>query len=115
LRHPRWVQLMSQAHVIFVHGLWMTGGEALVLRRRLEHHFGFRVHRFRYSTVTDTMTEVTRSLHRFVQDLHVPRVHLVGHSLGGLVIYRFLELYPRDNVGRIVFLGTPCKASRAAL
>jgi pimeloyl-ACP methyl ester carboxylesterase len=107
--------LRSHGHVVFVHGLWMTGGESVVLRRRLERHFGFRVHRFRYSTVTETMAEVTGSLHRFVQELHAPRVHLVGHSLGGLVIYRFLERYPRDSVGRIVFLGTPCKPSRAAL
>jgi pimeloyl-ACP methyl ester carboxylesterase len=41
-------------------------------------------------------------------------VHLVGHSLGGLVIYRFLERFPAQPPGRVVFLGVPCVASRAA-
>jgi len=46
--------------------------------------------------------------------LETPRVHFVGHSLGGLVIYRFLERFPQQPPGRVVFLGTPCLASRAA-
>jgi pimeloyl-ACP methyl ester carboxylesterase len=46
--------------------------------------------------------------------LEAPTVHFVGHSLGGLVIYRFLERFPEQPPGRAVFLGTPCIASRAA-
>ncbi len=42
-------------------------------------------------------------------------MHFVGHSLGGLVIYRFLERYPQQPPGRVVFLGTPSVASRAAV
>jgi pimeloyl-ACP methyl ester carboxylesterase len=42
-------------------------------------------------------------------------VHFVGHSLGGLVIYRFFERYPEQPRGRVVFLGTPCLESRAAV
>ena len=42
-------------------------------------------------------------------------MHFVGHSLGGLVIYRFLERFPQQPPGRVVFLGTPCVASRAAV
>jgi pimeloyl-ACP methyl ester carboxylesterase len=105
----------SPGHVVFVHGLWLNGGESLVLRRRLEQQFGFRVHRFPYSTVTSTMAEITSSLAGFVRNLHGPRVHFVGHSLGGLVIYRFLEHYPGQPIGRVVFLGTPCRPSRVAL
>jgi pimeloyl-ACP methyl ester carboxylesterase len=114
LEHPRRQQSSGAGHVIYVHGLWMTGRESLMLRQRLEHQFGFRVHRFRYSTLT-TMAEITGGLQRFVHELCEPQVHLVGHSLGGLVIYRFLERYPHESVGRVVFLGTPCTPSRAAL
>ncbi|MFO1400195.1 MAG: hypothetical protein U1F30_03105 [Steroidobacteraceae bacterium] len=42
------------------------------------------------------------------------RVHLVGHSLGGLVILRCVERYPDLPPGRVVFLGTPAVASAAA-
>jgi pimeloyl-ACP methyl ester carboxylesterase len=61
------------------------------------------------------MTEITSRLQRFVRELHASRLHFVGHSLGGLVIYRFLERYPQQPPGRVVFLGTPSVASRAAV
>ena len=35
--------------VVYVHGLWMSGGESLLLRRRLANEFGLQVHPFRYS------------------------------------------------------------------
>ena len=100
--------------VVYVHGLWLNGQESLVLRRRLEREFGFRVHAFRYPSVSATMADVTARLTAFVQQLAPSTLHFVGHSLGGLVIYRFFERYPDQPPGRVVFLGTPSVASRAA-
>src|SRR3984885_445810 len=100
--------------VVYVHGLWMSGGESLLLRRRLSREFGLEVHPFRYPAAAATMTEITSRLQNFVRELKATRLHFVGHSLGGLVIYRFLERYPQQPPGRVVFLGTPCVASRAA-
>jgi pimeloyl-ACP methyl ester carboxylesterase len=93
----------------------MSGGESLLLRRRLSREFGMDVHPFRYAAAASTMTEITSRLQRFVRDLKASRLHFVGHSLGGLVIYRFLERYPQQPPGRVVFLGTPSVASRAAV
>src|SRR5579871_4774308 len=101
--------------VVYVHGLWMSGGESLLLRRRLSQGFELEVHAFRYAAAASAMTEITGRLQRFVQGLRATRVHLVGHSLGGLVIYRFLERFPQQPPGRAVFLGTPSVASRAAV
>jgi pimeloyl-ACP methyl ester carboxylesterase len=101
--------------VVYVHGLWMSGGESLLLRRRLSREFGMEVYPFRYAAAASTMTEITARLQRFVRDLRASRLHFVGHSLGGLVIYRFLERYPQQPPGRVVFLGTPSVASRAAV
>jgi pimeloyl-ACP methyl ester carboxylesterase len=101
--------------VVYVHGLWMSGGESLLLRRRLSREFGLEVHPFRYAAAAASMTEIVSRLHRFVRDLQATRLHFVGHSLGGLAIYRFLERYPEQPPGRVVFLGTPSVASRAAV
>jgi pimeloyl-ACP methyl ester carboxylesterase len=101
--------------VVYVHGLWMSGGESLLLRRRLAREFGMEVHPFRYAAAGWSMGEITARLQRFVRDLSATRLHFVGHSLGGLVIYRFLEHYPEQPPGRVVFLGTPSVASRAAV
>ena len=101
--------------VVYVHGLWMSGGESLLLRRRLSREFGMQVHAFRYAAAAATMTEITARLQGFVRELRARKLHFVGHSLGGLVIYRFLERYPQQPPGRVVFLGTPSVASRAAV
>jgi pimeloyl-ACP methyl ester carboxylesterase len=107
---------MPKSIVIYVHGLWLSGRESLFLRRRLASAFGFETHAFRYPSVSARMLDIAEGLDRFVRERTGAgsRVHFVGHSLGGLVIYRFLERFPRQPPGRVVFLGTPSVASRAA-
>jgi pimeloyl-ACP methyl ester carboxylesterase len=103
------------AHVVYVHGLWMPGEESLILRHRLAQQFGLTLHSFRYSAVHSSMNDISARLDDFVRELVTPSaVHFVGHSLGGLVIHRFFERFPRQPDGRVVFLGTPCVGSRAA-
>jgi pimeloyl-ACP methyl ester carboxylesterase len=102
------------ADVVYVHGLWMPGEESLVLRHRLAQEFGLALQAFRYSAASTTMEEITARLEDFVRELRAPALHFVGHSLGGLVIHRFFERYPAQPPGAVVFLGTPCVASRAA-
>lgn len=92
----------------------MPGDESLVLRHRLEHEFALTLHAFRFSAASSGMGSITSRLAEFVRELAAPEVHFVGHSLGGLVIHRFLERFPEQPPGRVVFLGTPSVASRAA-
>ena len=100
--------------VVYVHGLWMPGQESLVLKSRLAHDYALKLHAFRYSAVGAGMTQITERLAQYVESLASPEVHFIGHSLGGLVIYRLLERFPDQPPGRVVFLGTPSVASRAA-
>lgn len=103
---------MTRESVVYVHGLWATPADSLLLRRRLSREF--RVEAFRYATVASSMTDVTDALADFVGSLATPILHLVGHSLGGLVIHRFLARYPQQPPGRVVFLGVPVVGSRLA-
>ena len=105
---------MNPAHVVYVHGLWMPGEESLILRHRLSNEFGLTLQAFRYSAASATMSDITERLESWVRELKAPAVHFLGHSLGGLVIHRFLERFPDQPPGRVVFLGTPCVASRVA-
>jgi pimeloyl-ACP methyl ester carboxylesterase len=102
------------AQVVYVHGLWMPGQESLILRHRLAHDFSLPLHSFRYAAKSSTMSEIVMRLDAFIRELRSSAVHLVGHSLGGLVIHRFLECFPDQPDGRVVFLGTPCCGSRVA-
>jgi len=60
------------------------------------------------------MSDITARLAAFVHELAASEVHFIGHSLGGLVLYRLLERFPEQPPGRVVFLGVPCVTSRAA-
>ena len=102
------------AHVVYVHGLWLPGEESLVLKHHLAQQFALELHLFRYFGASESMSDITARLQSFVHDLGSSELHLMGHSLGGLVIYRFLERFPEQPPGRVVFLGVPCVASRAA-
>jgi len=99
--------------VVFLHGLWLHGRESLLLCRRLQRALGFDVQVFHYPSVSASMAEVTERLQAFIAAQAPAELHLVGHSLGGLVAYRFLERFPAQPPGRVVFLGTPAVASRA--
>ena len=97
-----------------MHGLWLPGEESLVLKHHLAQEFALELHWFRYFGASESMSDITARLAAFVRELAAPEVHFVGHSLGGLVIYRLLERFPEQPPGRAVFLGVPCVASRAA-
>ena len=96
--------------VILVHGLWMTGVELSLLGRRLKR-CGFEVRCFRYRSWRGTLDEAALCLGKLVGETSGERVHLVGHSLGGIVIARMLDLYPPAKAGNVAFLGSPMHGS----
>ena len=110
---PRREQGEGGDTVVLVHGLWLNGLESIVLRRRLQA-LGYDVRQFRYRTVSASLEDNARALHEFIVGLDAAVVHLVGHSLGGLVILRMMERFADLPAGRAVLLGSPVAGSRAA-
>lgn len=100
--------------VVLVPGLWMPAWSLVYLARGLQR-CGFAVHRFGYGAVRNDLAANAARLRRFI-DERCPRrpVHLVGHSLGGLVIRSLLHAYPELPVGRVVTLATPHQGSAVA-
>lgn len=99
--------------VVFVHGLYMVGVELALLRRRVADA-GFRTRQFRYHTVTRGLDENAARLAVFLGQVETERLHLVAHSLGGLVILRMFEQGTTLTPGRVVFLGSPVRGSHSA-
>ncbi|ANM29323.1 hypothetical protein ABI59_06530 [Acidobacteria bacterium Mor1] len=97
--------------VVLVHGLWMYSWAMSPLSLRLQQ-MGFRTHKFSYPSVRKDLEANGRQLAAYVQGLDCERVHLVGHSLGGLVIRAMLGTHSGLPDGRVVTLGTPHLASR---
>jgi pimeloyl-ACP methyl ester carboxylesterase len=99
--------------VVLIHGLWMTGTEMRVLGGRLEEA-GFRARYFRYRSWRGGLAQAADALRQFVEATEGERVHLVGHSLGGVVIAKMLEETPCSRPGRVAMLGVPMGGSEAA-
>jgi pimeloyl-ACP methyl ester carboxylesterase len=107
---------MAGDTVVLVHGLWMNGLEYGVLGHRLRHDHGFDVRTFAYPTMHGDAAEICRNLSDFAGRVaEGRRVHFVGHSLGGAIVYRALtECGAGRFGGNAVLLGSPLNGSRAA-
>lgn len=107
--------MLSMAEtVVFVHGLYMTGVEFGLLRRRVEAA-GFATHRFQYHSLLRSVDENAMLLADHLKSVKTEHLHLVGHSLGGLVILRMFQRGVTLPPGRVVFMGSPVRGSQAAV
>ncbi|MDP6674529.1 MAG: alpha/beta fold hydrolase [Gammaproteobacteria bacterium] len=97
-----------------IHGLWMHGLPLSLLCNRLAQRCEYPAKTFSYRTVTRALPENARRLRRCIDEIDADSVHLVGHSLGGVLALQMLNLFPTDRVGRIVCLGSPLVDSSAA-
>jgi pimeloyl-ACP methyl ester carboxylesterase len=103
---------MSKA-VVMVHGLWMTGMEMHWLGNRLEE-CGFQPHYFHYPSLTQGVEQSAAQLYEFVSRLEFERVHIVAHSMGGVVTLNMFDRYDLPDHTRVLMLGTPVLGSGVA-
>lgn len=99
--------------VVLVHGLWMHG-VALTLQRRRIARGGYRTVAYSYPTMQLTLEQNARRLGAFCAQRNDGCIHLVGHSLGGIVILDMLRHAPPARPGRVVLMGSPYHGSAAA-
>jgi pimeloyl-ACP methyl ester carboxylesterase len=99
---------------VYVHGLWLTGLEGGLLRRRLGKDLDAETLAFSYRSVKYGMSDNAQALAMFLTRVRADTLHLVGHSLGGLVILKLFEQGASLPPGRIVLLGSPLRGSRTA-
>jgi pimeloyl-ACP methyl ester carboxylesterase len=100
-----------RATVVLVHGLWFRGWAMGVLARRLRAQ-GHKVEVFSYSTRSHCLDAHADMLHAFLDGIDTDELHLVGHSMGGLVILNLLNRYDDLPPGRVVLMGSPVKGSK---
>lgn len=103
----------AREHVILLHGIWMRGVTLAYLSRRLRLA-GYAVETMDYASVFTGFAPAVEQLRARLRAIEAPAVHLVGHSLGGLVALeatRGVRGLPR---GRVVGLGSPLRGSAVA-
>jgi len=99
---------------VYVHGLWLNGWEGSLLCHRVGQQLGCRTRQFPYPSVSSGMAANVAALGRFLADIPADTLHLVGHSMGGLLILELFEQELALPPGRVVLLGSPVRGSQAA-
>lgn len=107
----------ARDHVVLVHGLLRTPRSWSTLRRRLERE-GWSTGVFGYPSLSGRFERHGRNLAEELARLDAghgsARVHLVGHSLGNLVIRAALAERAPRKLGRVVMLVPPNRGSPVA-
>ncbi len=108
--------------VVLVHGLWMSGYACLYWQRSVRQT-GMESVIYSYPTVFNRMDQNAERLFRAIKRLakSTNKVHLVGHSMGGMVILHMLRRHGHTfgknglpQLGRVVLCGSPINGSHAA-
>jgi len=95
--------------VVLAGGLWMPGMAMALLGARLGRH-GYSTHVFHYSG-RDSLEGNVERLARHAR-AH-GRVHFVGHSLGGVLVFDALNRHPELDVATAVLIGAPVRGCLA--
>ena len=107
------MQTPSTDHVIVLHGIWMRGIAMLPLSRRLRAA-GFSVDTLDYPSVVGSWNDSASRLANHWREPAGRKVHIVGHSLGGMLALDVAAQHSGLPDGRIVCLGSPLRGSAAA-
>jgi pimeloyl-ACP methyl ester carboxylesterase len=103
----------SDEAVLLLHGMWMNRWVMQYLAWMLKRE-GFLTEAVPFRPMRDALADHLRRLAHRVAASPARRVHLVGHSFGGLVALRYLQRGADKRVGRAVLLGAPVAGCRAA-
>ena len=98
------------AKLLLVHGLWNRGWSMTAMAKRLRAR-GHQVMIFSYPTRSKGLDGHADELHRFIEKAAPEELHLIGHSMGGLVILNMLNRFSDLPAGRVVLMGTPVRGS----
>lgn len=99
--------------VLLLHGLMMRSPALLPLALRLRRR-GFAPLVFSYSTLWRAPGLAMERLAMRLYAMGEGPVHMVAHSLGGLIAAETINRYQNLPVGRVVCMGSPIAGSAAA-
>ncbi|WP_375750772.1 alpha/beta fold hydrolase [Vibrio sp. HN007] len=105
--------------VVLAHGLGRSDFAMWRFTQRLENA-GYIVCTLNYSSIGESIESVLSSTTEQMDFCtnSAPKVHFVGHSLGGLVIRSYLQNHEdfvgSERLGEVVLMGTPNKGSEVA-
>ncbi len=106
--------MSAKPNIVVLHGWGLSGFVTRYWCRRFAQA-GFAPSPFSYPSRKRSLDHNVAELARYIESLgHDAPVHLVGHSLGGIMIMQCLATHRFNNLGRVVMVGTPFQGSAPA-
>jgi pimeloyl-ACP methyl ester carboxylesterase len=99
--------------VVLLHGVWMRSPCMWLIAKDLRKR-GFRTVQFGYGSLLRAPGASMERLAMKLYSMGNGPIHLVGHSLGGLMALETLNQYQKMPRGRVVCLGSPIAGSATA-
>jgi pimeloyl-ACP methyl ester carboxylesterase len=114
LRAARGLQPESGHVVIFVHGLGRSSKSLSAIMKGLPAD-RFTAVGFEYPSTRVPLAQSAEYLHSVIESLQsAEQISFVVHSMGGLVVRRYLQDHRDPRLYRMVMLGTPNKGAELA-
>jgi len=92
--------------IVFAHGAIVNGIEMTLLRRRMKR-LGYGVRQFHWPSITKGLDENVARLGKFIAQTDADTLHVVGHSMGGVLARLLFERSPDPRPGRLIAIGSP--------
>ena len=108
------IAMKKDGTIILLHGQGRTRLSMVILGKRFRSA-GYQTLNFPYNQTTDSLDEISGQLIEFIRKkVKTSNYHLIGHSLGNVIIRNaFRKEYP-DGLGKIVMLAPPNQPAHLA-
>lgn len=105
---------MSGEGVVLVHGITRSSKSMAAYRQPLEKA-GFRVFPFDYPSTRVDLDTAAEYLNQVIESLDgIERLHIVAHSMGGVVTRTYRAKHHDERLKRLVLVGSPQKGAELA-
>ncbi len=98
----------AQEHVVLLHGLARSAASMNKMQRALVNE-GYQVHNLSYDSRQHGIEQLAESVHQQIrtQTTKATKVHIVTHSLGGILVRQIQATTPLPKLARVVMLSPP--------
>ena len=114
IRDEKKLPPMRGTAVIILHGLGRSDKSV----QRIKRHFdkaGYYTVAMNYPSLRASVQQNAEYLHEVVASLEgIEKVHLVGFSMGGIVVRQYLAEHQDPRIGRVVLIGSPNQGAELA-
>jgi triacylglycerol lipase len=101
----------AQECVVLLHGYRRTSKCLLPLETILTSA-GYVVQNITYPTTKYSIETITKEyVAPQIQNISCEKIHFIGHSMGGIVIRKYLSEYRQDNLGKVILIASPNNGS----